>query len=418
MPNIKPLVVVDAPAGMKATFYKVKKAPSHLIPPECVRDMQMSSVAMCKLGPAQSTLAQNGPCTPGDETPVLDMVKESAASAIENGAGAVSATVEFATPLFLVPTRLVNEEFEVADLTSMIAAGAARCVFAGEMEPRLREAAGLALTETGFEQRSRSYTIEGTFEDDNVALFKVGENDEVLPDEERAVEKGAIDPKFVSGEDLAERAKLCTISKTNNGRLNLPLVRSSDLRVCGPKIMAFQTTIMSELYLQAEDGWAAEVAGCKTFDHAETQAAPDASYSAMTFSRKHLRPDTEQLDSADAEYPVSAVMFLSLGSLASFKIVINEVPPPDDEGSVIEYTPDEAAATTAAIVTVARSVVTKMPLYTPAAPTAGGVDLSNMSPADQARELARQQREQIKASLASTMGGGKFELTRRDGPRE
>ena len=76
---------------------------------QCVRDMQMSSVAMCKLGPAQSTLAQNGPCTPGDETPVLDMVKESAASAIENGAGAVSATVEFATPLFLVPTRLVNE---------------------------------------------------------------------------------------------------------------------------------------------------------------------------------------------------------------------------------------------------------------------------------------------------------------------
>ena len=64
---------------------------------------------MCKLGPAQSTLAQNGPCTPGDETPVLDMVKESAAGAIENGAGAVSATVEFATPLFLVPPRLVNE---------------------------------------------------------------------------------------------------------------------------------------------------------------------------------------------------------------------------------------------------------------------------------------------------------------------
>ena len=115
---------------------------------------------------------------------------------------------------------------------------------------------------------------------------------------------------------------------------------------------------------------------------------------------------------------MSAVMFLSLGSLASFKIVINEVPPPDDEGSVIEYTPDEAAATTAAIVKVARSIVAKMPLYTPAAPTAGGVDLSNMSPADQARELARQQREQIKASLSSTMGGGKFELTRRDGPRE
>ena len=118
------------------------------------------------------------------------------------------------------------------------------------------------------------------------------------------------------------------------------------------------------------------------------------------------------------EYPVSAVMFLSLGSLASFKIVINEVPPPEDEGSVIEYTPDEAAATTAAIVNVARAVVAKMPLYTPAAPASGGIDLSNMSPADQARELARQQREQIKASLTSTMGGGKFELTRRDGPRE
>lgn len=202
----------------------------------------------------------------------------------------------------LLSSRLswwLHQEFEVADLTKMIASGYARCIFAGEMEPRLREAAGTALSGTGFEQKSRSYTIEGIFEDDNIALFKVGENDEVLPDDERAVAKGAADPRFVSGEDLAERAKLCTISKTNNGRLNLPLVRSSDLRVCGPKIMVFQTTILSELYLQAEDGWAAEVAGCKTFDHAETQAAPDASYSAMTFSRKHLRPDTKQLDSTD-----------------------------------------------------------------------------------------------------------------------
>lgn len=56
----------------------------------------------------------------------------------------------------------------------------------------------------------------------------------------------------------------------------------------------------------------------------------------------------------------------------------------------------------------------EFPDYTPPEDS-DELDLSNLSPAEQARELARQEREKIKASLTATMGGGKFE---KPAPRE
>lgn len=49
-----------------------------------------------------------------------------------------------------------------------------------------------------------------------------------------------------------------------------------------------------------------------------------------------------------------------------------------------------------------------LPDYTPPE-VSDELDLSHCSPAEMARELARKEREKIKASLTATMGGGKFD---------
>ena len=55
-----------------------------------------------------------------------------------------------------------------------------------------------------------------------------------------------------------------------------------------------------------------------------------------------------------------------------------------------------------------RKVTGDMPEYTPPEDLAE-LEVVMLSPAEQARELARKEREAIKAQLTKTMGGGKFE---------
>ena len=179
------------------------------------------------------------------------MVTDALANASEYGAG-TSVTITLGTPVFIVPRRLVPETFTADNLYSMLAAGTVRCCMAPTLDLSARETldSAVASPALGFTQTGQRDVIKAQFEDDKVALFKV-EKGNVVADQDAATATAAINPACITGEDLEARAALCTISKVEAGKLIVPRVISSDLRVAGPKTLAMQVSTSVRVWLMA-----------------------------------------------------------------------------------------------------------------------------------------------------------------------
>lgn len=409
-PLIVPSYVVDAPPGVKLCFYSCKFDRSSL-PAESTNDVEMGSVVCCELGLSESTANKNGNPLLGNDTAVMNAVKDCATGALEYDAS-TSAVVSFGNLQFLIPTRLKGEDFEVDDLAKMVAVGCVRPLFNEEMSD-VSVLAGKVLSGVGkFDQISSCDSIEAKFGDDVVAHFKVDAQGTVVPFADQTLGPDDEGKKIASGDDLAARAALCEISKVNNGKLKLPLVRSSDLRIAGPKTVEYQTSTFVEKFLRSDDGIAADVSKIKTFDHAEQTPEPDCTFVEMKITRSHLRADCKNLATNEMEYPVAVAVYICIGRANSFKVTLCEVPPPEDDTPVIACSATEAVSTIETIVKVSRDVAAQLPAFV--APKAVD-EAQHQSPAEQARAEAQQKREQMKADLTKTMGGGKFS---KNEPRE
>mmetsp|Transcript_20606 Transcript_20606/g.61558 ORF Transcript_20606/g.61558 Transcript_20606/m.61558 type:complete len:529 (+) Transcript_20606:46-1632(+) len=417
MPILIPTVVVDAPPKAVLKLYATK-FPAHQLPAECVEGVTRGGLQTCKLGLAptgeEAAASWDVDFELGDDTAAKEAVREATENAIGGMAAAVSCKVEFANLMFVANKRLVPETFTVPELLAMVQSGAVRCVFTGEIDSALRAPVqDVALTH--FKQSDAQSTIDATFADDKLAMLVVVDG-AVLPDEEAAVAEAANNPAVVTGEDLKARAALCTVSKVENGRLKLPVLRTSDLRVSGPKTVEHQTS-RDSVTLDGLDGWSASVSTVKVFDHAEEAPQPDTEHCEFSAWRKHLLPALDGLDSNATEYPVCSAVYIRVGSDVSCQLTVNEVPPADTEEEPEanpNFTTDAVMSTYNAATETFRKIASEMPDYTPPEETEE-VDLSNLSPAEMARKLAEIEREKLKASLTATMGGGKFE---KPAPRE
>lgn len=70
----------------------------------------------------------------GNQDAVMAAATEAVSNAIEGGAAAVSCSITFGSPLYVVPTRLIGEVFDGSDLVAMLVNGTVRGVFHDEME--------------------------------------------------------------------------------------------------------------------------------------------------------------------------------------------------------------------------------------------------------------------------------------------
>jgi hypothetical protein len=219
-------------------FYPTK-FPPHTVPTECVEGITRGGLQTCRLGHANAEEAAANwdvEIEWGNDAAANEAVSEATANAIEGLAAAISCRAEFATLMFVSPKRLVKETFTVPELIAMLQSGAVRCVCTGEIDQALRPQVEQVVRKH-FKQTSTGSTIEAHFADDKLALF-VERDGVVLPDEAAVSVQAPTNPRVVSGEDLVARAALCKVSAAENGRLKLPLVRTSDLRVAGPKTVS------------------------------------------------------------------------------------------------------------------------------------------------------------------------------------
>jgi len=419
VPQLVPAVVVDVPAGVTELSFYTHKFRKDLILEELTVGLQGGDHVTCMLG-------VGGEHPGGDSVVVGDAlgvaageVESKVADAAENGAGS-SVLLQFGQAMFVVPTPLVGETFSSGDFDSMVADGTVRLVFLNSNDVDSKAMFESAISEGGYTASGNHHDIKAEFEDGKVALLKVGaDGASIVADDESATASAAMYPDtYVVAEELAERAGLCTISVVEKGKLKLPRVMSSDLRIAGPKTVAVQENRDEVAYVGA-NGWRAVVGDIKFFGHAE----PEYTHlqSELALSRDHLGPgaaDAGGFASADA-YPVYSLVVLCVGKVQSFEVVVSEVPPPDDGSDLPACTGADALETLGQGIALAREISASLSVYTPPA-DAGKPDLSSLNPREQAREMARLQREQVKASLKATMGSTGFTLAKRDpdAPRE
>merc|ERR1712086_208990 len=246
--------------------------------------------------------------------------------------------------------------------------------------------------------------IELTFEDDKVAMLKMDGNT-IVPDNAAADAGAMMDPNaYAVGDDLAQCASICTVSRVDNGMIRTPLIKSEDRRIRGAKSIANQESTL-EFAASGADGWRAVVNRVKTF--ATTDPVYETEEYGMVLTHDHLGPGATSAGFPRSDvFGISGAVVLCPAKIASYQIIISEAPPPEDGSEMPVYTVDDAKASVAGGVDAIRNIVARLPNY-----VLPEEDLTaNLDPREQARLLAQKQREKIKADLASTMGAGKFDL--------
>jgi len=308
----------------------------------------------------------------------------------------------------------------------MLADGTVRLNFIEASDAKLSSKFEAAVQATlGFAPTEERNTVEAHFGDDKLALFCI-QGEAVVAADHSAAEAATMtsDPEaIVQGEDLDSRAALCTISKVEAGKLKLPRVGSSDLRVMGPKTVDHQVNRKEKAY-NSPAGWRAVVGSIQLFGHSEDDEYA-YEHAELSIARDAIAGTATGTGFAQQAlwYDVAEVTVLGVGSTSSFKVVVSEVPPSEDPEEVA-YTAADGITTVVEAIGLARSTVAGLEVFVPPAPS-DTPDLSMLNPRDQARELARLQREQVKAQLGSMGGGRSFarversaeELAARDAQR-
>jgi hypothetical protein len=173
----------------------------------------------------------------------------------------------------------------------------------------------------------------------------------------------------------------------------------------GPKTVDHQLNRGEKAFTSAA-GWRAVVANVQLFGHADDDEYTYA-HAELSIARDSVSGGAGASTGFAQQamwYDVAEVTVLSVGCTSSFKVVVSEVPPSEDPDAVA-YVPADGVATVVEAVGLARTAVAALDRFVPPAPS-DAPDLSMLNPRDQARELARLEREQVKATLG-TMGGGR-----------
>jgi hypothetical protein len=361
-------VVLDIPAGVAKLSFHLQKFRKDLVPEELVEGLQMGGLSTCLVSAAADENA-TGAVVPGDALGAATSAVEGAvADATENGAG-TNVEVQFGPAVFFVPMKLVGESFTAAELDSMIEDGTVRLFFAKQNDPTTKSVFDTTVPAAGFAMSSQHHTIRADFEDGKVALLQVGADNSVAPDDAAATAAAEFEPDdFATAEDLAKRAGLCTLSVVEKGKLKLPRVVSSDLRILGPTTVNLQEN-RDEASFAGPDGWRAVVGEIKVFGHIEPTF--ETAGAELALRRDHLGPDADPAGfGASDAYPVFSLVVLCVGKQAAFQLVLSEVPPPEDGSELPVYTPAEALATVGQGFAVARTVAASLPTFTPPVQTA------------------------------------------------
>eukprot|EP00039_Didymoeca_costata_P025720 m.14154 g.14154 ORF g.14154 m.14154 type:complete len:633 (-) comp5009_c0_seq1:166-2064(-) len=412
IPTLKPTYSVDKAQKVTNLSFFEHNFSKHLIPDELVNGIRLGQLAACILAPAQNEKS-DGPIDQSDIADFLEAVKGAVADANENGGGvAVSALLGHA--MFVVPTRLVSETFTEEELLKMLEAEVVRCCFLKTLEDDSHKVLEdeAQLKTLGFEHSASTANIKTVFEDDKIALFLLGKDDSVLPDNEAAMLEDEKAPgTYVTGDDLIERAKLCTVSKVYDGKLKVPNMVSEDMRIAGPKTIGHQETVESENYVRSKDGWRVSKRVVKTFGHSE----PTFEYvsNEIEFARDNLNAKAGDIDKPPMEtYPVLGMVLLCVGKPGAVQFVVSEVPPEED-AEVKPCPEEEAMSTINEALAMSRLLTQKVPNYQPPE-KASNPALKSTNPRDQAREMAQQARSAIKKDLGKTFGDRHFELNKND----
>eukprot|EP00730_Choanoeca_flexa_P002500 TRINITY_DN11071_c0_g1_i1.p1 TRINITY_DN11071_c0_g1~~TRINITY_DN11071_c0_g1_i1.p1 ORF type:complete len:525 (+),score=99.82 TRINITY_DN11071_c0_g1_i1:40-1614(+) len=325
---------IDMPDGCDSIHFFPLKVNPRLLPADAYADLQRGYV-LCVPGVGPQDVKQEI-LAPVDELLTLsESVSPFLDNATEYGA-AVAASVNFGSVLFVCPMGLADMDVKSTDVAAMLSEHYIRHVFLEHIHPTvdrpgLVEALSL---DPAWSYDSTTVTVDATYLDQRVACYLVDADGRVIADHDSADALAVTcDHRAVTAQELDQRAVVCELAP--DGRLRLPPVNSSDLRIIGDKALSKQTNARHEL-LQHPSGWYTDLTTVAKFDHEERYKSEQRPEMSLAIRRKHLFKDMEPATEANPqEYPVFKALYLCPSRLMSYVLVLSEVPP--TEGAEADY---------------------------------------------------------------------------------
>ena len=272
---------------------------------------------------------------------------QSAIHAAEVYGALLRAEVEIGRSVYIVPLDFTQEALGMAELVQLLQTKQIHYVFVKGLPQDCQiNAVGECLRKNSWVGPPKESKVSATF----------GDGQQL----DLTVESGSVIAS--PGTHVALRSRVAAMTLLPDGRLEMPVVESKDIRETDSKTLGAQVN-WSDEYLTHSNGWDAAVVQRTVVDHSDVppqHRLPNQCTRSATWTRHRLdmpnaSPEAQAFKSAEA-YPVLSGVLICVGMPTDVHYSLSEIPPPGEDSPPV-VAAGQAQALHAGLAEAARAVM-------------------------------------------------------------